>query len=122
MRRFYLIGFIALVAFDTLAQVSFKHAGTQALPLEFSTYWFGRVFGQPWIYGAFVGYLGAMVSWLILLRHAPIGPAFAVSSLDIVAVLFVSAVWFDEPIGWAQVTGTVVILGGIACLAISESD
>ena len=58
MRRFYLIGFLALMAFDTLAQISFKVAGEHALPLEFSPAWLLRVFGQPWIYGAFIGYLG----------------------------------------------------------------
>ena len=31
--RFYLIGFSALMAFDTLAQLSFKTAGMHALPL-----------------------------------------------------------------------------------------
>ena len=32
MKRFYLVGFLVLMAFDTLAQISFKHAGAQALP------------------------------------------------------------------------------------------
>ena len=56
MKRFYFIGFLVLMAFDTLAQISFKLAGEAALPLEFSPAWLLRVFGQPWIYGAFVGY------------------------------------------------------------------
>src|SRR3989442_10264020 len=47
--------------------------------LEFSTAWLARVFGQPWIYGAFVGYIGAFFSWMTLLKRAPIGPAFAAS-------------------------------------------
>ena len=103
MRRFYLIGFLALMAFDTLAQISFKVAGEHALPLEFSPAWLLRVFGQPWIYGAFIGYLGAFFTWMVLLKHAPIGPAFAASYLEIVAVLVISAVWFGEPIGWPQI-------------------
>ena len=122
MRRFYLIGFLALMAFDTLAQISFKVAGEHALPLEFSPAWLLRVFGQPWIYGAFIGYLGAFFTWMVLLKHAPIGPAFAASYLEIVAVLVISAVWFGEPIGWPQILGTVLILGGICCLAVSESS
>ncbi|MBS0609710.1 MAG: EamA family transporter, partial [Proteobacteria bacterium] len=67
MKRFYLIGFLVLMAFDTLAQLSFKFAGDTALPLEFSSAWLLRVFGQPWIYGAFVGYIGAFFSWMTLL-------------------------------------------------------
>lgn len=42
MKRFYLIGFLVLMGFDTLAQISFKYAGAQALPLEFSTGWLDR--------------------------------------------------------------------------------
>ncbi|WOI44347.1 DMT family transporter [Acidovorax sp. BLS4] len=122
MKRFYALGFLALVAFDTLAQISFKLAGEHALPLELSADWLVRVFGHPWIYGAFIGYLGAFFTWMTLLEHAPIGPAFAASHLEVVSVLAISAVWFNEPIGWPQVAGAVLILGGIACLARSEAD
>ena len=39
MRRFYIIGFLVLLAFDTLAQISFKLAGEHALPLQASWEW-----------------------------------------------------------------------------------
>jgi drug/metabolite transporter (DMT)-like permease len=122
MKRFYAVGFLALVVFDTLAQLSFKLAGEHALPLAFSTTWLWRVFGQPWIYGAFVGYVGAFFTWMTLLEHAPIGPAFAASHLEVVTVLILSAWFFGEHIGWPQVTGAVLILAGITCLARSEAD
>ncbi|BEU97148.1 DMT family transporter [Acidovorax sp. DW039] len=122
MKRFYLLGFFALVAFDTLAQLSFKLAGEHALPLELSAGWLWRVFGQPWIYGAFIGYVGAFFTWMTLLEHAPIGPAFAASHLEVVSVLAFSAWLFGEHIGWPQVLGAVLILAGIACLARSETD
>ena len=121
MKRFYLIGFAVLMAFDTLAQVSFKQAGMQALPLEMSVAWFTRVFGQPWIYGAFIGYVGAFFAWMTLLRRAPIGPAFAASHLEVVTVLLVSVWLFNEKIGWPQLLGAALIVAGIACLAISET-
>ncbi|KAF1047892.1 DMT family transporter [Xylophilus sp.] len=121
MKRFYLIGFLVLMAFDTLAQVSFKIAGEQALPLELSPAWIARVFGRPWIYGAFVGYVGAFFTWMTLLRRAPIGPAFAASHLEIISVLAVSVLVFGETIGWPQVAGGLLIVAGIACLAISET-
>ncbi len=121
MKRFYLIGFLVLMAFDTLAQISFKYAGAHALPLEFTPAWLLRVFGQPWIYGAFVGYVGAFFTWMTLLQRAPIGPAFAASHLEIVTVLLVSVWLFNEHIGWPQVLGGLVIVAGIACLAVSET-
>lgn len=121
MKRFYIIGFMVLMAFDTLAQLSFKMAGESALPLEFSPAWLVRVFGQPWIYGAFVGYIGAFFTWMSLLKHAPIGPAFAASHLEIISVLALSYWLFNEPIGWPQIIGCLFIVAGIMCLAVSEN-
>ena len=122
MKRFYFIGFLVLMAFDTLAQLSFKQAGNAALPLEFSTAWLARVFGQPWIYGAFVGYIGAFFSWMTLLKRAPICPAFAASHLEILSVLALSYWLFDERIGMPQIIGCLFIVAGIACLAVSETQ
>ena len=122
MRRFYVAGFLVLVAFDTLAQLSFKMAGEQALPLAFDSAWLARVFGQPWIYGAFVGYIGAFFTWMRLLRHAPIGPAFAASHMEVVAVMALSYGLLDERIGWPQVAGALGILAGIICLAFGEKQ
>lgn len=121
MKRFYIIGFLVLMAFDTLAQLSFKMAGESALPLEFSPAWLVRVFGQPWIYGAFVGYIGAFFTWMSLLKHAPIGPAFAASHLEIISVLALSYWLFNEPIGWPQIIGCLFIVAGIMCLAVTET-
>lgn len=121
MKRFYIIGFLVLMAFDTLAQLSFKLAGESALPLEFSAAWLIRVFSQPWIYGAFVGYIGAFFTWMSLLKHAPIGPAFAASHLEIISVLALSYWLFSEPIGWPQIIGCLFIVAGIMCLAVSET-
>ena len=59
MKRFYIIGFLILMSFDTLSQISFKYASTQALPLELSPDWLMRLFLNPWLYGAIAGYLGA---------------------------------------------------------------
>ena len=122
MKRFYIIGFLVLMAFDTLAQLSFKMAGASALPLEFSAAWLLRVFSQPWIYGAFVGYIGAFFTWMSLLKHAPIGPAFAASHLEIITVLAVSYWLFNEPIGWPLIIGCLFIVAGIMCLAVSETQ
>ena len=120
-RRFYIVGFLVLMAFDALAQISFKTAGNHALPLEMNPAWLARVFSQPWIYGAFVGYIGSFFTWMTLLKHAPIGPAFAASHLEIVAVLGLSVWLFGETIGWPQIAGGLLIIAGIGCLAMSET-
>lgn len=122
MRRFYLIGFVVLMSFDTLAQLSFKLAGNEALPLEMSSGWLARVFGQPWVYGAVVGYIGAFFTWMTLLKHAPIGPAFAASHLEVVSVMLLSFWLFQEPLTWPRALGALAIVAGIVCLGLAERD
>jgi drug/metabolite transporter (DMT)-like permease len=122
MRRFYLFGFGLLMGFDTLAQLSFKLAGTHALPVAADLAWLLRVFGQPWIYGALVGYLGAFFTWMSLLRRAPIGPAFAASHLEVVSVMLLSLWLLHEPLTAPRVLGAMAIVAGIVCLGMAERD
>lgn len=120
-KRFYVLGFLALMMFDTLAQVSFKFASLHAAPLMFDIAWLLRVFGHPWIYGAFIGYLGAFFTWMTLLKYAPVGPAFAASHLEIISVTLVSVWLFDDTLNIAKIAGGLLILSGILCLAKGES-
>ena len=122
MRRFYLIGFLVLVAFDTVAQICFKLTANHAMPPEANLTWVMRVMSSPWVYGAIFCYIGAFVSWMTLLKHAPIGPAFAASHLEVISVMALSVVIFGEHIGLAQLLGSALIIAGIVCLAISETD
>lgn len=115
-------GFLLLMAFDTAAQISFKFAGIHAFPPEANPQWVMRLFSQPWIYGAIVGYIGAFFTWISLLQRAPIGPAFAASHMEVVSVMLISAVIFGEHIGLGQAAGAVIIVAGIVCLAIGERD
>ena len=117
---FYLIGFTLLMGFDTIGAISFKLAGMHALPVEANSAWLLRLFGQPWVYGAVVGYIGAFFTWMTLLKHAPIGPAFAASHLEVISVMVVSTWLFHEALTLPRVLGAVAILGGIICLGFAE--
>jgi drug/metabolite transporter (DMT)-like permease len=122
MRRFYLFGFALLMAFDTLTQISFKLAGNHALPVEADLAWLLRLFGEPWVYGAVLGYLGAFFTWMSLLKHAPIGPAFAASHLEVISVMLLSVWLFHEPLTATKLIGAAAILAGIVCLGLAERD
>lgn len=122
MRRFYLIGFALLMAFDTLTQISFKLAGNHALPVQANLAWLLRLFGEPWVYGAVLGYLGAFFTWMSLLKHAPIGPAFAASHLEVISVMALSVWLFHEPLTATKMLGAAAILAGIVCLGLAERD
>ena len=120
MRRFYLIGFLLLMCFDTLAQISFKYAGNHALPVAANLAWLLRVFGAPWVYGAIIGYIGAFFTWMALLKRAPIGPAFAASHLEVVSVLILSAWLFGDALTPTRLAGAALIVAGIVCLGLAE--
>ena len=122
MRRFYLIGFLVLVCFDTFAQICFKLTANHAMPPEADIGWVLRLLSTPWVYCAIACYVGAFLTWMTLLDHAPIGPAFAASHLEVISVLALSVVIFGEHIGPPQWIGCALIIAGIVCLAISETD
>lgn len=117
---FYLIGFALLMGFDTFGAISFKIAGMHALPVEANSAWLLRLFARPWVYGAVIAYIGAFFTWMTLLKHAPIGPAFAASHLEVISVMLVSYWLFNEPLSPQRVLGALAILAGIVCLGFAE--
>ena len=120
MRMFYIIGFFILMSFDTLAQISFKYASIHAMPLTFDYSWLIRVLTHHWIYGAIIGYIGAFFTWMTLLKHAPVGPAFAASHLELISVTLLSIWLFNEPLTLNKVAGALLILIGVIFLAKDE--
>lgn len=120
-RRFYVVGFLALMCFDTFAQVSFKYAALGAQPFAPEAAWLWRVLSGPWIYVAIGCYVATFFTWMTLLTHAPIGPAYAASHLEIISVLLLSAVLFHEPVHAPQILGCLLIVLGILTLAHGAS-
>jgi len=122
MRKFYLIGFALLLLFDTIGQTSFKLTANHAEPLEANIDWIIRVFTNPWVYIAIFGYIGAFFTWMILLKKAPVGPAFAASHLEVVTVMLVSIWVFNEHITLVRFSGAALIIIGIIFLAFAEKE
>ncbi len=120
-KRFYVLGFGALMLFDTWTQVSFKLASHQTGEFAMTLEWLKTAVFSPWIYGAVAGYLGAFVTWMTLLKRAPVGPAFAASHLEVVTVLIVSVLYFGERLTPLQMIGGFCIVLGIVFLSLSES-
>lgn len=116
MKKFYIIGFLSLIAFDTLAQISFKYASNQT-SLDISAAWLADIFSKPWIYGAFVGYIGAFFTWMTLLKRAPVGPSFAASHLELISVTLISVWLFNEALTVPKIVGGLLIIGGVLCLS-----
>ncbi len=119
--RYYLTGFLLLIVFDTLAQMCFKYTALAALPMQMNADWLLRILSHGWIYGAVTGYIGAFLTWMSLLKTAPIGPAFAASHLDVVSVMLCSHLLLNENLTGLQWLGAGIIVVGIGCLAVGES-
>jgi drug/metabolite transporter (DMT)-like permease len=119
--RVILFGFLGLMLIDTWTQISFKLASRQTGEFIFNAIWFRAAIVSPWIYAAIAGYLGAFVTWMTLLEHAPVGPAFAASHLEVVTVLIISVPLFGERLSAAKLAGAACIVTGIILLSLSES-
>ena len=119
--RFYATGFAALLLFDTWTQVSFKMATRRTGEFSWTAIWLEAAALTPWIYGAVAGYVGAFLMWMTLLKHAPVGPAFAASHLEVVTVLIISVPLFGERLAPLQIVGAVCIVAGIVLLSLSGS-
>ncbi len=120
MKKRFLLGFLMLMLFDTLAQVCFKLTAIHAQPLAFDVAWALRVFGGGWVYGSLFGYTGAFFTWMLLLKRLSIGTSFAASHLEVVSVMLVSYYLFGEPLTAVKILGAVAILAGIGFLAFAE--
>lgn len=120
MKRFYLLGFIFLLFFDTFGQTSFKLTALSAMPFELNIHWLIRIFSHYWAYLVILGYTGAFITWMVLLKKAPVGPAFAASHLQVVTVMLVSIIVFDEQVTWTRMFGALFIIIGIIFLALAE--
>lgn len=119
---FYTVGFSILMLCDTLTQVSFKLASNHGGQFEMKYDWFLSIFTQPWIYGAVLGYFGSFVAWMTLLKHAPVGPAYAASHLEVVLVVIISTIYFGDRLATLQIIGAILIVLGIVSLSLSEAD
>ena len=120
-RRRIALGFCALVLIDTWTQVAFKLASRQTGEFMMNTRWLTAAAASPLIYVAIAGYAAAFVAWMTLLEHAPVGPAFAASHLEVVTVLIISVPLFGEHLSAAKLAGAVCIVTGIIMLSRSES-
>ena len=115
------LGFAALVLIDTWTQIAFKLASRQTGEFVLNTRWLSAAAVTPFIYGAIAGYIAAFVTWMTLLEHAPVGPAFAASHLEVVTVLMISVPLFGEHLSAAKLAGAACIVTGIIMLSFSES-
>ena len=121
MRGGFLLGFLALVVFDTMGQVGFKLTGEVSGVLELSEGWVRLVLAQPAFYMIVAAYILAFFTYMSLMKEAPVGPLFAAAHLELVTVTVLSWLWFGERFSLMQMLGCLCIIGGVVILGVTET-
>jgi drug/metabolite transporter (DMT)-like permease len=111
-----LVAWGALMAFETLSQISLKFAGRVTGEFDFSADAFRHALATPWLWTAIGCYVGAFLAWMTILRSSKLSAAFTTTALVFVAVMTSSWLIFDEHIGWLQLLGSAIIVGAILML------
>ena len=121
MRKVVLLGFLLLLALDTASNVLIKLAGTVIGEPHASLDWVGRVLREPLVLAVLGCYIGSFLTYTSLLKHAPVGPAYAAVHGHVVTVLIVSMLWLGERLTLMQGLGCLLVVAGIVLLGITES-
>ena len=121
MRGGFLLGFLALVVFDTMGQVGFKLTGEVSGVFQLSEDWVRLVLRQPAFYMIVAAYIFAFFTYMTLMKEAPVGPLFAAAHLELVTVTALSWLWFGERFSLVQMLGCLCIIGGVVILGVTET-
>lgn len=121
MRWKIALGFLLLIAVDSFVQIGFKFAGNNTMPVTLDLPWLDRVTREPWAIAVLAGYGVAFLIYMTLIKHAPIGPAFAASHSEIVTVTMFSMWYFGDTVTLLQAIGCCAIVSGVIVLAATET-
>ena len=122
MRKAVLFGFLLLLAIDTTQQMIVKLVGNAvgSPDLDNLQPWFDKLLAEPLLLGIVACYIGGFFTYTSLLKHAPVGPAYAAVHGHVVTVLIISIVFFGEQLTVLQGLGCASIIAGIVILGVTE--
>jgi drug/metabolite transporter (DMT)-like permease len=118
----FILNFAALLGFTALGQFSFKLAADRLGLVSLDAAWFRMFFHEPSIVLILFANLGALFSYLNMIKNSAIGPVFAAAHLSIVVVIAVSVAFLHERLNWVQALGCIAIIVGVVILAATEGS
>jgi small multidrug resistance pump len=71
---------------------------------------------RPMTIAGLAGYGVAAILYMLALRKLPVSIAYPSVSFSYVIVAILAHVFFDEPLGWQQMAGIVLVMGGVILL------
>lgn len=120
MRKLILFLFLLLLTIDTTANVLVKLASDRVGAFSGDAQWLLRVAQEPLVLAIVVCYIAAFITYMSLLKYAPVGPAYAAVHGHVVTVLVISLAFFGERLSLLQGLGCLFIVAGIIVLAVTE--
>lgn len=120
MRKAILLGFLLLLALDTASNILMKLASNRIGEFQADAAWIAGVGREPIVLAIIGCYIAAFLTYTSILKHAPVGPAFAAVHGHVVTVLIFSIWWFGERLTLLQAVGSLLVLAGITVLGVTE--
>lgn len=72
-----------------------------------------RLMLNPWVLSGFCAAFLASLAWMAAMTKLPLSHAYPFMSLAFVLVMFLSALFFQEPLTWPKIVGMACIVAGI---------
>lgn len=120
MRKGILLGFLLLLSLDTASQISMKLAADRIADAASLEAWLLRVAAEPIVYLIIGFYIASFLTYVTLLKEAPVGPAYAAAHGHIVTVTLFSVAVLGDRLSWLQGLGALAIVAGLVLLAVTE--
>ncbi|HEX7369866.1 MAG TPA: hypothetical protein VF284_06225 [Rhodanobacteraceae bacterium] len=115
-----LLAWIALLAIETLGQVSLKFAGLHVGAFELDRASVTRAISTPWLWLGLACYLGQFAVWMTILEKSTLSSAFPTSAIVFVSIMVASWAVFGDSMGWEKLLGSAIIVAGILMLGGDE--
>ncbi|HEX6612436.1 MAG TPA: EamA family transporter [Rhodanobacteraceae bacterium] len=117
-----LVAWLALLALETLCQISLKFAGSAVGAFDLTRASVVAALSTPWLWVAIGCYLGAFLAWMAILSKSTLSAAYATSAIVFVSVMIASTVLFGEPVHWEKALGSAIIVGGILMMGGERAE
>jgi drug/metabolite transporter (DMT)-like permease len=110
------VAWAALLAIETLGQVSLKVAGARVGAFELDAAHILSALATPWLWVGLACYLGAFAVWMGILEKTALSTAFPITAITFVTVMIASWAILGEPMGRDKLLGSAIIVAGILLL------
>lgn len=104
---------LATVTFDTVGQLSFKHAAMRPNLHEGLRYW-QTLMQEPSIWLGIVCYVAEFLLWLAFLSLVPLSQGVLLVSLNVVTVMLAGRWFFRETLTPLRIAGMLLVATGVA--------